>query len=82
MAKIKDFESALLRLEEIVKKLDSGDLPLASLLEAYEEGITLSRFCHAKLEEAERKVEILSKHSDGTLKPEPFEEKNTDGFEE
>lgn len=76
MAKIKDFESALLRLEEIVKKLDSGDLPLASLLEAYEEGMTLSRFCHAKLEEAERKIEILSKHSDGTLKPEPFEEKN------
>ena len=78
MAKIRDFESALLRLEEIVKKLDSGDLPLASLLEAYEEGVTLSRFCHTKLEEAERKIEILSKHSDGTLKPEPFEEKNDD----
>ncbi len=78
MAKIKDFESALLRLEEIVKKLDSGDLPLASLLEAYEEGVTLSRFCHAKLEEAERRVEILSKQPDGTLKPEPFEEKNDD----
>ena len=78
MAKIKDFESALLRLEEIVRKLDSGDLPLASLLEAYEEGVTLSRFCHAKLEEAERRVEILSKQSDGTLKPEPFEEKNND----
>lgn len=82
MAKIKDFESALIRLEEIVKKLDSGDLPLASLLEAYEEGITLSRFCHSKLEEAERKVEILSKHSDGTLKPEPFEEKKQDSLEE
>ena len=78
MAKIKDFESALLRLEEIVRKLDSGDLPLSSLLEAYEEGVTLSRFCHAKLEEAERRVEILSKQSDGTLKPELFEEKNSD----
>ena len=78
MAKIKDFETALQRLEEIVRKLDSGDLPLASLLEAYEEGVTLSRFCRAKLEEAERKVEILSKQSDGTLKPEPFEEKPRD----
>lgn len=78
MAKIKDFETALQRLEEIVRKLDSGDLPLASLLEAYEEGVTLSRFCRAKLEEAERKVEILSKQSDGTLNPEPFEEKSRD----
>jgi exodeoxyribonuclease VII small subunit len=78
MAKIKDFETALQRLEEIVKKLDSGDLPLASLLEAYEEGVTLSHFCRAKLEEAERKVEILSKQSDGTMKPEPFEEKPHD----
>ena len=76
MAKPKDFESALQRLEEIVRKLDTGDLPLASLLEAYEEGVTLSRFCHAKLEEAERKVEILSKQADGTLKPEPFDEKD------
>jgi len=82
MAKIKDFESALQRLEEIVRKLDSGDLPLASLLEAYEEGVTLSRFCHAKLEEAERKVEILSKQTDGTLKPEPFEEKGRDATSE
>jgi len=82
MAKIKDFESALQRLEEIVRKLDSGDLPLASLLEAYEEGVTLSRFCHAKLEEAERKVEILSKQTDVTLKPEPFEEKGRDATSE
>ena len=42
MSKPKDFETALQRLEEIVKKLDSGDLPLASLLEVYEEGVILS----------------------------------------
>ena len=74
MSKPKDFETALHRLEEIVKKLDSGDLPLASLLEAYEEGVTLSRFCQARLEEAERKVEILSKKADGTLERSAFEE--------
>ena len=67
MSKPKDFETALQRLEEIVRKLDSGDLPLASLLEVYEEGVTLSRFCQTKLEEAERKVEILNKKADGTL---------------
>ncbi|MBM3801177.1 MAG: exodeoxyribonuclease VII small subunit [Acidimicrobiia bacterium] len=74
MSRPKDFETALQRLEEIVKKLDSGDLPLASLLEVYEEGVTLSRFCQAKLEEAERKVEILSKRADGTVERIPFEE--------
>ena len=75
MSKIKDFETALQRLEEIVKKLDSGDLPLASLLEIYEEGVTLSRFCHSKLEEAERKVEILTKQTNGNIERQPFEEK-------
>jgi exodeoxyribonuclease VII small subunit len=73
MTKIKDFESALQRLEEIVKRLESGDLPLASALELFEEGVTLSRFCHTKLEEAERKVEILLKKGDGEMDRKPFE---------
>ena len=74
MSKPKDFETALQRLEEIVKKLDSGDLPLASLLEVYEEGVTRSRFCQTKLEEAERKIEILNKKADGTMERSPFNE--------
>jgi exodeoxyribonuclease VII small subunit len=78
MSKPKDFETALQRLEEIVRKLDSGDLPLASLLEVYEEGVTLSRFCQTKLEEAERKVEILNKKADGTLERRPFEEQESE----
>ena len=78
MSKPKDFETALQRLEEIVRKLDSGDLPLASLLEVYEEGVTLSRFCQTKLEEAERKVEILNKKADGMLAKAPFEEQDSE----
>jgi exodeoxyribonuclease VII small subunit len=78
MSKPKDFETALQRLEEIVRKLDSGDLPLASLLEVYEEGVTLSRFCQAKLEEAERKVEILNKKADGTIERATFEEQDSE----
>lgn len=68
----KDFESAMKRLEEIVKILERGELPLASLLEMYEEGVKLQNFCQEKLDEAERKVEILVRTSEGALEREPF----------
>ena len=53
---IKDFESASAELETIVKKMEEGDLTLEKALELYERGVQLSRFCHAKLEEAERRA--------------------------
>jgi exodeoxyribonuclease VII small subunit len=66
---IKDFEAAIGELETIVKKLDEGDLPLEQSLALYERGVQLSRFCHARLEEAERRIEILTER--GELKPAP-----------
>jgi exodeoxyribonuclease VII small subunit len=72
--KVKDFESALKSLEEIVAQLEAGDLTLERALDLFEEGIQVSRFCSAKLEEAERKVEVLIKTADGTLKEAPFSE--------
>ena len=66
---IKDFEAAIAELESIVKKLEEGDLPLESSLQLYERGVQLSRFCHARLEEAERRIEILNER--GELKPAP-----------
>lgn len=71
-----NFEAALKRLEEIVKKLESGDLPLDSALELFEEGIQLSRFCHTTLGQAERRVEILLKNESGQIRPVPFETEN------
>ena len=68
-----DFETALKRLEEIVKKLEGGDLTLDSSLELFEEGIQLSRLCHVKLGQAERRVEILLKNSEGVQQAVPFE---------
>ena len=68
-----DFEAALKRLEEIVKKLEGGDLTLDNALELFEEGIQLSRLCHLKLGQAERRVEILLKNSDGEQQTAPFE---------
>jgi exodeoxyribonuclease VII small subunit len=75
-SKSQDFESAIKRLEEIVAQLESGDLQLEKSLELFEEGIKLSRFCHTKLDEAERKVEILMKNAEGELKRTPFEEES------
>ena len=61
------FEDALRRLEEVVARLEKGELPLEESLALYEEGITLSRLCHAKLDEAERKIELLMKDAKGGL---------------
>jgi exodeoxyribonuclease VII small subunit len=71
-----DFESALKRLEEIVRKLEAGELSLDSTLELFEEGIKLSRFCHSRLEQAERRVEILLKDESGQTRAVPFETEN------
>lgn len=70
----KKFEAALARLEEIVKELETGDLPLEQSLKLFEEGIKLSRLCNKRLEEAERRVEILLKSKNGTVAAQPFEE--------
>jgi exodeoxyribonuclease VII small subunit len=72
--KVRDFESALKSLEDIVVQLETGDLTLDRALELFEEGIKISRFCNSKLDEAERKVEILVKAADGSLKETAFSE--------
>ena len=61
---IKDFEAAIAELETIVKKLEDGDLALETSLELYERGVQLSRFCHTRLEEAEKRIEILNDRGD------------------
>ncbi len=66
------FEGALERLEAIVDRLESGELPLEQALAAFEEGVTLSRRCAGELESAERRIELLVGGPDGTA-TEPFE---------
>ena len=61
---IKDFESALAELETIVKTLEEGQLPLEQSLERFERGIALSRFCHTRLNDAERRIELLTEQGD------------------
>jgi len=63
------FEAALARLETIVRELEEADLPLERSLTVFEEGVRLSRLLHERLNEAERKVEILMKNEDGEKVP-------------
>jgi exodeoxyribonuclease VII small subunit len=68
------FELSLKELERIVEQLEAGDLPLERSLELFEQGVQLSRECQKRLDEAERKVEILLKGSDGAYTSTAFDE--------
>ena len=57
-ASIKDFEAALTELESLVTTLEDGNLSLERSLELFERGVKLSRYCHAKLEEADKRIEV------------------------
>jgi exodeoxyribonuclease VII small subunit len=59
--KVLDFEAAMRDLEEIVARLEKGDLPLEESLAAFERGVSLTRNCQTALKAAEQKVEILLK---------------------
>jgi exodeoxyribonuclease VII small subunit len=61
------FETALKELELIAGRLEDGSLGLEESIAEFERGIKLSRYCQQKLEEAERKIEILQKGEDGSI---------------
>jgi len=66
------FEEALEKLETIVEAMESGDLPLESLIARYEEGVKLAKVCQEKLAEAEIKIQQLEKTAAGELKLKPL----------
>lgn len=67
------FEQAIERLEGIVAAMEAAELSLDEVLQKYEEGTRLVRYCSRKLAEAEKKIELLTKKADGTIELEPFE---------
>jgi len=69
-----EFEKSFEKLEKIVHRLENEELSLDESLKLFEDGIGLSRFCHAKLEEVERKIELILADAKGEPKTEPFEE--------
>ncbi len=67
-----NFEASLRKLEEIVKKLEEGDLSLEESLKIFEEGMGLVKQCETRLNEAQKKVEILMKGREGKKTAVPF----------
>ena len=72
-AKPKSFESSLEQLERIVRELEQGDLALEKSLELFEQGVQLSRECQDRLNQAERRIEILMRDNQGRPAARPFE---------
>ena len=69
-----EFEKAFQNLEKIVQRLESEEMPLDESLQLFEEGIRLSRFCHQRLEEVEKKIELILADAKGQPVTEPFDE--------
>ena len=68
-----NFEQAIQRLEQIVAEMEGSDLALEEVLKKYEEGTRLVKFCGSKLDEAEKKIELLSRKGNGEIELKPFE---------
>lgn len=70
------FEKDLKRLEDIVSKMEEGDIPLDESMKLFEEGIKLSRLCSERLDKAEKKVEIITADKNGNITTSSFEAEN------
>lgn len=76
-----DFEQALAELEQLVERLERGDLPLEEALKTFERGVVLTRHCQTSLKAAQQKVEILMKKS-GQVGLAPFAGADEDAADE
>ncbi len=73
-ARGRNFEGSLAALEKIVRELERGDLPLEESLRLFEEGVTLSRECQERLNQAERRIETLLRDTEGRPTLSAFDE--------
>ncbi len=80
----KKFEQALEDLEKVVERLESGELSLEDSLAAFEQGVKMVRYCNQKLNEVERKIELLVKDKEGKLQLKALRglDENDDGEKE
>jgi exodeoxyribonuclease VII small subunit len=74
-----DFESALEKLQKIVEDLEKGGLSLDKTLSEFSQGMKLLKFCHQKLDKAEKKIELMLKEDDEFTKEIPFDSEIEEG---
>lgn len=74
-----NFEEAMARLEQIVRALEGGNVPLDESLTLYEEGVKLVKLCSSRLENAEKRIKILVDGGNGTLTEQDFAEGGSRG---
>ena len=74
MSKTITFEEAMIKLEEIVRLLESGSLTLDESIEKYEDALKYVKICNEILEKAEQKVKILTESADGSISDRPFDQ--------
>lgn len=72
MSKDVTYEQSLKELEDVVKRLETGNLSLEESLQLYERGVSLTKYCTGLLDQAERRILILSKNQAGELQEEEF----------
>ncbi len=72
------FEDALQQLEELVREMESDQIPLADLIRKYEDGERLHRICIENLDAAQGRIEILRRKRNGETVPEPFDQETDD----
>ena len=77
-SKSKSFEENLSRLEEIVKQLEDGSVPLEESMKLFQEGTALAASCNALLDKAELEIVKLTKGPDGSIQEAPFAHENLD----
>jgi exodeoxyribonuclease VII small subunit len=74
-----DFESALDKLQKIVEDLEKGGLSLDKTLAEFSQGMKLLKFCHQKLDKAEKKIELMLKEDDEFTEAVPFDSEIEEG---
>ncbi|HEV3108949.1 MAG TPA: exodeoxyribonuclease VII small subunit [Candidatus Binataceae bacterium] len=82
MAQEKKFEDELKELEDTVARIDSGELSLEDSIKAFEQGVALVRSLNQKLDEVEKKIEVLVRDSQGELRTTPYRVEIKNGDED
>ena len=73
-----DLESAIVKLDAILAEMEAGKLPLQELISRYEEGVKLVKLCQAQLQQAEQRIQVVTREAEGVFALKDFQTDNDD----